>query len=122
MNEATLAELAAKDNDELYALLGASLMGDGIGLGPGYRSGDRQFGREWFENKRQDLQDRICDHRAVQPLLGNTSSDAFIDVVTVGEIVQIALKGSELDAIQVGLVAVLVARTGLHLFCSGRPT
>lgn len=119
MNTSDLASLAEKSDDQLYALLGMTLLDD---LGDdGYRVGPRQLGREWYARKRRDFQDRICDHQLAQPLLGNSSSDTFIDVLTIGTVVQSALRDSGLDAIQISLVTVLVARSGLHLFCADRP-
>uniref|UniRef100_A0AAU2JGT1 Uncharacterized protein n=1 Tax=Streptomyces sp. NBC_00049 TaxID=2903617 RepID=A0AAU2JGT1_9ACTN len=106
-----------KTDDELYALLGAELLGDGLGLAPEDEENHRTFGKEWFANKHHEFQRRICHHDKAQALLGTTSSDRLIDAFTVQEL----LADFDSDPKTVALIAVLVGRVGLGAFCRNAP-
>ncbi len=107
----------AKSDEELYALLGAALLGEGPALSPDDEEQRRRFGRQWFANKRRELQRRICHHERARPLLGTTGSDRLIDAVAVYEV----LGQADEDPTTAALVAVLVARVGLGTFCHNAP-
>lgn len=106
-----------KTDDELYALLGAELLGDGLGLTPEDEDNRRQFGREWFANKHREFQRRICHHEKAQALLGTTASERIIDAFAVQEL----LADFDNDPKTVALIAVLVSRIGLGAFCRNSP-
>ncbi|MFJ6900609.1 hypothetical protein [Streptomyces hokutonensis] len=109
----TVEEHFQKSDDELYALLGAELLGEGLGLSPEDEDSQRRFGKQWFANKRRELQQKICFHEKARHLLGTSSSDRLIDAYTVYEL----LGHFDYDPKTAALVAVLVARVGLGSFC-----
>jgi hypothetical protein len=113
----TLDLYLEKTDDELYELLGACLLDDGLGISPADRGANRRFGRQWFEHKYRDLQRGICHQERVQGLLGTTGSDRVLDAAAVYEILQHL--GEE--PATAGVLAVLVARIGLGSFCANAP-
>ncbi|MFD3874421.1 hypothetical protein [Streptomyces sp. NPDC058623] len=106
-----------KTDEELYALLGAELLGDGLGLSPEDEESHRKFGKKWFTSKHDELQRRICHDEKAQSFLGTTSTDRVIDAVTVYELIG-DFAG---DAKTAALIAVLVGRVGLGTFCRNAP-
>lgn len=113
----TVEEYWTKSDDELYAVLGAALLGEGLGLSPEDADEFRRFGREWFANKHRELQRRICHHDRVQDLLGTTGSDRLLDAGAIYEI----LRRLGDDSVNAAVLAVLVARVGLGAFCDNAP-
>ncbi|MET9678756.1 hypothetical protein [Streptomyces coeruleorubidus] len=113
----TVEEYFQKSDDELYALLGAELLGEGFGLSPDDEEDKRRFGKKWFENKRRELQRTICHHEQAQPLIGTSGSDRLIDAYAIQEL----LKEFAGDPTTAALIAVLVARVGLGAFCHNAP-
>lgn len=104
-------------DDELYALLGAALLGTRLGVSPEEQDRDRRFGKQWLERQTSELRRRICTDKRVRGLLGTTTSDRFIDAVTIAQ-----LLGEHDDyAINAPLIAVLLARVGLGTFCANLP-
>ncbi|MFF3846664.1 hypothetical protein [Streptomyces sp. NPDC002328] len=114
---ATVESYWDKTDDELYALLGAELLGEGLGLSPEDEESHREFGKEWFADKHAELQRRICHHEKAQAFLGTTSTDRLIDAFTVQELIA-DFAG---DAKTTVLIAVLVGRVGLGVFCRNAP-
>ena len=55
---------AALDDDALYEVVGAGLLGAGLGMSPAERDRYRRFARSWFENKRSRLWARVQDSDA----------------------------------------------------------
>ncbi|WP_327236137.1 hypothetical protein OG349_21450 [Streptomyces sp. NBC_01317] len=106
-----------KTDDELFELLGAGLLDDGLGISPADRGANRRFGKQWFEHKHRDLQRKICHQERVRGLLGTTGSDRVLDAAAVYEVLQHL--GEE--PATAGVLAVLVARIGLGSFCANAP-
>ncbi|MER5894151.1 hypothetical protein [Streptomyces sp. NPDC001876] len=106
-----------KSDEELYSLLGAELLGEGLGLSPEDQENHRRFGKQWFANKHSELQRKICHHEKTQGLLGTTGSDRLIDAFTIHEL----LTDLDDDPTTAALIAVLVARVGLGTFCRTSP-
>ncbi|TDV42684.1 hypothetical protein [Actinophytocola oryzae] len=113
----TLDSYLLKTDDELYELLGAELLGDGVSLSPEDKDEHRRFGRQWFGNKRRELQRKICHHEKLKGLLGNSTSDLAIDAAAIYE----TLQNLGEDAVNAAVLAVLVARVGLGAFCANAP-
>jgi hypothetical protein len=113
-NQMSVEAYWGKSDEELYAILGAELLGDGLGISPEDQENSARFGKEWFTNKHRQLQRRICTHERVQGLLGTSTSDRFLDAVTIYEL----LKELGDDTVNAAVVAVLVARVGLGSYCS----
>jgi hypothetical protein len=106
-----------KTDDELYELLGAALLGDGLGIAPEDKDEHRRFGRGWFGNKRRELQRKICHHDKLKGFLGNSTSDRAIDAAAIYELLQNLGE----DTVNAGVLAVLIARVGLGTFCANAP-
>ncbi|MGK5638647.1 hypothetical protein ACSNOK_10105 [Streptomyces sp. URMC 126] len=104
-----------KTDDEIYALLGTSLLGGTLGVGPSDPDFPRRFGREWFHGKLDDLRSRICGHERLKAAVGTSHSDRVIDAYALYEI----LGDFAGDPAKAALVAVLVARIGVGSLCSG---
>ncbi|MGW0537408.1 hypothetical protein [Streptomyces sp. NPDC003032] len=104
-----------KTEDELYALLGTSLLGDTLGAGPSDPDLPRRFGQEWFHGQLDDLRNRICGHERLKAAVGTSHSDRVIDSYALCEI----LGDFGGDPTKAALVAVLVARIGVGALCSG---
>ncbi|MFD3679444.1 hypothetical protein [Streptomyces sp. NPDC058613] len=114
----TVEEYWSRSDDELYALLGAELLGEGVGLSPADDEDKRRFGQQWFANKHRELQSKICHHERAQALMGTTGSDRLLDAYALQELLQQSIG----DPTTATLIAILVARVGLGTFCHNAPT
>ena len=104
-----------RTDDELYELLGASLLGSGaVGISPEEQNRNRRFGRRWFERQYHELQQRICTDKKVRDLIGESVSDRMIDAGTVAGL----LAQQDDYGPNAVLIAVLVTRIGLSAFCA----
>ena len=113
----TVEEYWSRSDDELYALLGAELLGAGVGLSPADDEDKRRFGQQWFANKHRELQSKICHHERTRALMGTTGSDRLLDACALQEVLQQSFG----DPTTAALIAVLVARVGLGTFCHNAP-
>lgn len=113
----TVEQYWGKSDDELYALLGAELLGEGLGLSDDDEDDCRRFGKEWFAKKHRELQRTICHHDRVRPFIGTTGSDRLLDAAAIYE----ALQHAGEDVTTAAVLAVLVARVGLGSFCQNAP-
>ncbi|NEA37448.1 hypothetical protein [Streptomyces sp. SID13031] len=104
-------------DDELFARLGAGLLGEGLGISPDEQESHRRFGMTWFANKRRDLQQIVCHAEVMQGLLGTSRSDRIIDAAAVYELLQ----ENGHDPVNAAVLAVLIARVGLGAFCATAP-
>ena len=102
-------------DDELYELLGASLLGSGsVGISPEEQDRNRLFGRRWFERQYHELQQRICTDKKVRDLIGESVSDRMVDAGTVAGL----LAQQDDYGANAVLIAVLITRIGLSAFCA----
>lgn len=108
-------EYTEKPDDELYALLGASLLGDSLGATPSDPDRPRRFGLEWFNGQLGTLRSRICAHERLKGAAGTNVSDRVIDAYALYEI----LGDFGGNPTNTALVAVLIARIGVGTLCSG---
>lgn len=111
----SIDEYLNKTEDELYTLLGASLLGDTLGAAPSDPDLPRRFGQEWFNGQLDALRSRICGHERLKVMAGTSPSDRVIDAYALCEI----LGNFGGDPTKAALVAVLVARIGVGALCSG---
>jgi hypothetical protein len=104
-----------RTDDELYELLGASLLGSrAVGISPEEQDRNRRFGRRWFDRQYHEIQQRVCTDRKVRDLAGESVSDRVIDAVTVAGL----LAQQDDYGVNAVLIAVLVTRIGLRAFCA----
>lgn len=118
MGATLIEELAQKSDDDLYFMLGESMFGSDAEFGPGSAFG--RSAREWFERKHQLLQGFICDNPVVQNHMAISRSDAVVDTLSVVQAIRVALDSSGMSVLEITITGILVARSGLHLFCSDR--
>ncbi|MFE7541648.1 hypothetical protein [Streptomyces platensis] len=111
-------EFLEKTDSELYALLGASLLGETIGAAPTDPDRPRRFGREWFNGQLDALRHRICGHERLKGVAGTSVPDRAIDAHLLFEI----LGDFGGNPTNTALIAVLVARIGIGTLCNGYPS
>lgn len=70
-------------DDDLYEVLGASLLGVGIGISP--ENNYRRFGKRRFARQHGELQRRICNDKRIRELTGTTVSDHLVDAAAIVE-------------------------------------
>ncbi|MGH3611050.1 MAG: hypothetical protein ACRDRK_00205 [Pseudonocardia sp.] len=103
------------DDDELYELLGAALLGTGaVGISPEEQDRNRRFGKRWFDRQYHELQQRVCTQKTVRDLIGQPTSDRLVDAGTVAGLLA---QQDDYGANSV-LIAVLITRIGLSAFCA----
>ncbi|MEV0284758.1 hypothetical protein AB0H36_11640 [Kribbella sp. NPDC050820] len=115
MTNNILADYLNKTDDELYIVLGYELLGDGLGIGTGDDDKYRKFGLTWFNNKRRQLQQKLCLHPRLRGLAITSSGDAAAEAAALFEILQDLGESTPNAAV----IAVLVSRLGLGAFCAG---
>lgn len=95
---------------DLETQAGALLLGEGLGAGGlDPRAALRAF-REWFAERKRDLQDRVCSNPLNQDLVSNSGQDLTALATVVLPIAveyQVAL-----------LVAAIMLRSGVVAFCA----
>jgi hypothetical protein len=108
-----VAELAEKSDDELYELIGAEIEGDSLGFGPGDLWHLRRIGQEWFDEHFDDFQRAVCHNKVAGHFTGHKAGDWILDAVAI----EGALKATGEQFKTTAVVAVLIARIGLSIFC-----
>lgn len=96
-------------DDELYEVLGASIMG-GRDMLPDRARVLVRAGRLWFDGQRQRLQEVVCP-RLVE-LQADAGEDKMGLIAAVGDLIAYNLK-----IVPANTIAILILRIGLHLFC-----
>ena len=114
MSSDELQELLTLSDDELYVRLAAELQGDGRGIGPKGREGDRRFGRQWFEHWLETNRSAICDHPSVVAIIHDDETREDGEDATI--VLDVILPF--LGAPPLATVAALVGRRGLQRLCS----
>ncbi|WP_043661500.1 hypothetical protein [Nocardia thailandica] len=106
-----LSLLNDSDDDELYALLGAELLGVGFGAGAMDDDQNRRFGMQWFEDRIESFRDTVCATEVMAALTGefNTDAAAIAGVLPIQDNKILALT-----------VAAIILRRGLAAFCRNR--
>ena len=107
------AELLAMTEAQLYAALGAELLGTGQGFGLEDISRARRYAKSWLEEQSNDLQKKVCGSTSVKRLLEQESTDLAANVITVTAVLESPLRSHAVASI----VAVFVARRGLGNYC-----
>lgn len=103
--------LADSDDEELYAALGAQLLGQGLGAGAMDDDQNRRFGMRWFDERIDQFRDAVCDTKIVAGLTGDFTADAtaLASALPLGD-----------DKILALTIAAIILRRGLTEFCRAR--
>lgn len=115
MSEQQIDEYLDKSEKELYQLLGATLLGEGRGFGPGDVARFGKFGKKWFSDKWNELRGKVCGNSSVKALSESPESDRVVQVSTLVDL----LGTIEGPASHHVLVAVLITKLGLNTLCRG---
>ena len=107
------AELLAMTDAQLYAALGAELLGSGQGFGLEDISRARRYAKSWLDEQLTELQERVCESSSVKKLLEQESTDLAANVITVTAVLESPLRTHAIASI----AAVFVARRGLRSYC-----
>lgn len=107
-----LADLLARDTEELLAELGAQQLGETLGVRPADFGRYLRLGRVWMDTHAQDLRTTLCGHPKINGLRSLASTDEAAEAATVADV----LLGSY-GQIPASIVAVLVVRRGFDALC-----
>jgi hypothetical protein len=110
--DAVLADFTGRDDEELFAEIGAAELGESLGMRPAEFGRFLRVGRQWFDRNQQRLRDALCNHPAVQDLHDKVHSEATTDAAVIADI----LLGS-FHQIPATAAAVIIARRGLDTLC-----
>jgi hypothetical protein len=106
-----LARLWQADEPELLALLGAALVGEGIGFSPEDPEERRRFAERWLAQRMDRIRERVCSDQT-RTLLQRDVGDRMLEAATVADAV--ATLGNK-PAVHV--LAVLLLKRGVHELC-----
>jgi hypothetical protein len=109
----SLDDLLAMSDAELYAALGAELLGSGQGFGLEDISRARRYAKSWLDEHSKELQKKVCGSSSVKKLLEQESTDLAANVITVTAVLEFPLKSHAVATI----VGVFIARRGLRSYC-----
>ncbi|MFI9835189.1 hypothetical protein ACIHIX_46875 [Streptomyces sp. NPDC051913] len=98
---------------QLFAALGAELVGGGLGLGSEDQDANERFARKWFSRNVDELRSKICFTPQAQALMG-AKGDRTAEAVTIAELLS---EATSLGSHPSMLVSVLITRMGLTMFC-----
>ncbi|MEV6360548.1 hypothetical protein [Nocardia asteroides] len=100
------------DLDDLYALLGNEVLGEGWGASAEDDEERRRFGSRWFEDRVDAFREKICGGKVAAELTGDLSSD----IVTIASLELPFANDNQKLAV---IIAAIIARRGLAAFCAG---
>lgn len=104
-------KLTAATVGELYARLGAALLGESYGAAPEDDEEHRRFGRRWFDDRIDAIREMICGHAVTKELSGDFPNDILALAVLV-----LPLAGNN-QALAL-TVAAIVVRRGVAQLCA----
>jgi hypothetical protein len=106
-----IALLERKSGPDLLAVLGAQLLGEGLGAGVHDDDEYRRFGQRWFDDHVDAIAKAVCGTQIVRELGGDFSGD----VVDLAAVTLPAVGNNHMLAIT---VAAIVMRRGVAMFCA----
>lgn len=110
VNSPTAGELSQMSERELFGVLGASLLGDGLGAGAADSSTRSRYGKEWFTDRTTRFQEVFCGTRFARELRDDGAAD-------VTEMAAIFLPVVNQNQVTAMVVAAIVVRRGTKRFC-----
>jgi len=103
---------------ELFAALGNTLLGDGLGAGVADGGANSRHAKDWFNDRTSRFQDVFCSSRFAQEV----GEDGAADVTEVAALFLPVLDQNHITAM---VVAAIILRRGTKRFCrtalSGQP-
>ena len=112
MTESVNADLLAMDEESLYAELGAQLIGDGPGFGPGDFDRFARYGTRWFADHLAEVRTRICGLPQVAAIRSSEGGAKLTDAATIADLLA-ASYGRPTAAV----LSVIIVRRGLDKVC-----
>jgi hypothetical protein len=109
---AALAAYTGRDEEELFAEIGAGELGEALGMRPAEFGRYLRVGRQWFERNQQRLRDTLCNHPAIKDLQDKVHSDGVTEASVIADL----LLGS-FQQVPAAAAAVIIARRGLDALC-----
>ena len=100
------------DEDELYAELGAELLGKRLSFGPEDFGRYRAYAAKWFKEHLQEMRNVVCGTTAVIALRSTDGRDRAIEAATVADCL-VTLYGKPAAAV----AGVLLVRRGVDTLC-----
>jgi hypothetical protein len=110
----SLQKLASYDEEELFAVLGEWVLGQGRGVRPREFRQIIRAGRVWLEEHTAELRAVVCDSSAVQAMRIDDGWDKLIDAATIADIL-----APHFPKMPASVVAVIIARRGIGWLCGG---
>jgi len=108
---AQIQRLNGSSERELFAALGAELLGKSLGAGGQDNDEYRRFGEQWFADRIDQVRQVICGTRVAKELSGDFSGD----VVDIAALTLPMTGNNQLLALT---IAAIVLRRGLSNFCA----
>jgi hypothetical protein len=107
-----LARLWSASEETLFASLGASLLGEGIGFGIEDPMHKRRFAESWLAARWDEVRDCVCNDPVVRAVLEAEEGQRLVEVATVADALA-ALAGRP----AVSVLAIIVLRRGAQRVC-----
>lgn len=103
-------EASSSNVDELWRIYGEKLGLAATGEDPA------EAGKKSFKRRLADIRSTLCKSKEIQAIIGDPAVSAQIDLALVfaGKLLE-----SQFGGVNIALVAVLVAKIGLHKLCRG---
>jgi hypothetical protein len=110
--ETLVKDLLDRSEEELLAELGASQLGETLGVRPSDFGRYLRLGRVWMDQHVEELRNTLCSHPNVVRLRALASTDEAAEVATVVDVLL-----SVYGQIPATIIAVLVVRRGFVALC-----
>jgi hypothetical protein len=105
-----VARLLTKSDDELFAQLGATVLGDRHGAFPPPFAKLVAQGKAWFANRQVEICNQVCRSRAIR-LLTDDNDQAHLILTLTG------LLGHVVEPVNAACLAVIICRLGVKRLC-----
>src|SRR5262245_60409497 len=110
-NEKILLTLLSRSDDELFAQLGANVLGDRRGAFPPSFTKLVDTGRQWFADQQIAVSSFICNAPTTR-ILVNESDPAHLALTLMGILGHIA------EPVNVACLAIILSRIGIRRICA----
>jgi len=108
-------QLLNKSEQELQMILGAHILGAGLGGKPPSESDKRKAGSSWFEANLGKLRSVLCGNNAIRDYLSGSNKD-MADIFS--KVFDLLLLSTVFHGWPIGALSALAIRYGLKRICS----